>query len=166
MKVAFYLLVLVFCQRPYYCQADENRAPIKVTLCELAEKPDLYIGKMVQVKASVAGSNELWLRDIQTCSCYMRIIAVLTDNVKPRPDFETLKDENFKKFFEDLNKRMNVLATFEGQFEAVYTWQNKEQIWINGSKKKQKGFGKKGEYGGRIILHRVSDLLSRPIPRL
>ena len=167
MKITFYLITMfVFLHAPGFCQADCKGEPIKVTLCELAENPDQYIGKRVQVRAFVIGSDEIWLRDAQTCTCYMGIIAVLTDDTKPRPDFVTKKDESFKKFIDDLNRGMNVLATFEGRFEAVYTFQDKQQIWINGSKNKKKGFGKKGEYGGRIILHRISDVLSRPVPRL
>lgn len=168
MKIIFYLyiLTLILFHIPGFCQAEGKSEFIKTTLCELAEKPDQYIGKMVQVRAFVIGSDEIWLRDAQTCTCYMGIIAVLTDDTKPRPDFVTKKDESFKKFIDDLNRGMNVLATFEGRFEAVYTFQDKQQIWINGSKNKKKGFGKKGEYGGRIILHRISDVLSRPVPRL
>jgi hypothetical protein len=170
MKIAFQccLIILVFVQALGFCQAERDRMSIKVTLCELAKNPELYIGKMVEAKASVAG-NDLWIDDFEkksTCSNWMGVIVVLTENTKPKPDFDTLKDESLKKLFEDLRAGMNVQAIFEGRFEAVYAWQNQKQIWINGAGKKQKGFGKKEQYGGRIILYRVSDIVSRRRPRL
>jgi hypothetical protein len=170
MKITFYLyiLMLILFRTPGFCQDDGKSEPIKVTLCELAEKPDQYIGKMVQVRASVMG-NDLWIEDFEaksTCSSWMGIVVVLTNDIRPKPDFDTLIDENLKKFFDDFHKGMDVSVNFEGQFEAVYTWRDKKQIWINESKNKKKGFGKKGDYGGRIILHRISDVLSRPIPSL
>jgi hypothetical protein len=166
--VQFCLLTLVIAQALGFCQAERDNMPIKATLCELAKNPEQYIGKMVEVKASVAG-NDLWIDDFEnksTCGCWMGVIVVLTEKTKPNPDFDTVKDESFKRLFEDLRAGMDVQATFEGRFEAIYTWQNQKQICLSNAGKQQKGFGNKGQYGGRIILHRVSDIVSRRRPRL
>src|SRR5579872_2762111 len=83
----------------------------------------------------------------------------------PKPDFDVVRDESFNQLFDGLRKGMNVQATFEGRFEAVYSWQNHKQIWIGGTEGKSKGFAKKHQYGGRIVLRRVSDVLARRVPR-
>ncbi len=58
---------------------------------------------------------------------------------------------------------MKVQATFEGRFDAVYTRRNQKRVWVADGGDKSKGFGKKGQYGGRIVLHRVSEILARPL---
>lgn len=148
-------------------QAENQPATMKATLCDLAQHPEQYIGKMVEVRASVAG-NDLWIDDFEqkpACPSWMGVIVVLPEQVKPRVDFEVVRDDSFSQFFDDLRKGMNVQATFEGRFEALYIWRNQKQIWIGESREKSKGFGKKGQYGGRIVLHRVSDILARRVPR-
>jgi len=93
------------------------------------------------------------------------VILVLPEQVNPKPDFDVVRDESFNQLFDGLRKGMNVQATFEGRFEAVYSWQNHKQIWIGGTEGKSKGFAKKHQYGGRIVLRRVSDVLARRVPR-
>jgi hypothetical protein len=147
-------------------QSENERAPVKTTLCELAQHPEQYIGKMVKVRASVAG-NDLWIDDFEqapACTCWMGVIVVLPEQVKPKPHFDAVRDDSFNQLFADRHKSMNVRANFEGRFDAVYTWRNRKRIWIGESTEKQKGFGKKGQYGGRIVLYRVSDVLARPVP--
>ena len=99
------------------------------------------------------------------CPSWMGVILVLPEQVKPRADFDVVRDDPFNQLFAELRKGMNVQATFEGRFEAVYTWRNQKQVWIGEGQEKPKGFGKKGRYGGRIVLHCVSDILARPVPR-
>lgn len=148
-------------------QLKSEPAPVKATLCELAQHPEQYIGKMVEVRASVAG-NDLWIDDFEqkpACPSWMGVIVVLPEQVKPSADFDAVRDDSFTQFFDDLHKGMNVQATFEGRFEAVRSWRNQKQIWVGEAREKSKGFGKKGQYGGRIVLLRVSDILARHVPR-
>jgi hypothetical protein len=164
-RVCCLLLVII----PLDCpgQAENEPLAMKATLCDLAQHPEQYIGKMVKVRASVAG-NDLWIDDFEqkpACPSWMGVILVLPEQVKPKADFDVVRDEPFNQLFAELHKGMNVQATFEGRFEAVYTWRNQKQVWIGEGQEKSKGFGKKGQYGGRIVLHRVSDILARPMPR-
>jgi hypothetical protein len=164
-RVCCLLLVL----SPLACRGQAENPPVamKATLCDLAQHPEQYIGKMVEVRASVAG-NDLWIDDFEqkpACPSWMGVILVLPEQVKPKADFDTVRDDPFNQLFADLRKGMNVQATFEGRFEAVCTWSNQKQVWIGEGQEKSKGFGKKGQYGGRIVLHRVSDILARPVPR-
>lgn len=164
-RVCCVLLVLSGAASRGWCE-NESVAR-KATLCELAQRPEDYIGKMVEVRASVAG-KDLWIDDFEqkpACSSWMGVIVVLPEQVNPRVDFDAVRDDSFNRLFDERRKGKNVQATFEGRFEAVYTWTNQKQIWIGESKEKSKGFGKKGQYGGRIVLHRVSDILARPVPR-
>jgi hypothetical protein len=164
-RVCCLLFALVGAASRGWCE-DESVAT-KTTLCELAQHPEQYVGKMVEVRASVAG-NDLWIDDFEqkpACPSWMGVVVVLPDQVKPKADFDVVRDDSFNRLFAELRKGMNVQATFEGRFEAVYTWSNQKQIWIGQGKEKPKGFGKKGRYGGRIVLHRVSDILARPVPR-
>jgi hypothetical protein len=57
---------------------------------------------------------------------------------------------------------MNVIAIFEGRFEAVYTWTiDVFTLLRNGTRKGPAG----GRYGGRTVLCRVSDVLARYVNR-
>ncbi len=76
-----------------------------------------------------------------------------------------VRDKAFDRLFDALHDGTNVQATFSGRFEAVYTWKNQKQVWIGDSQIRRKGFGKKGQYGGRIVLFSVSNILARPVPR-
>jgi len=160
-------LLLVFGGAASSGWCENESVARKATLCELAQHPEEYIGKMVEVRASVAG-NDLWIDDFEqkpACSSWMGVIVVLPEQVKPRADFDAVRDDSFSRLFDELRKGKNVQATFEGRFEAVYTWTNQKRIRIGEGKEKSKGFGKKGQYGGRIVLHRVFDILARPVPR-
>ena len=148
-------------------EADAEPTAMRATLCDLAQRPEQYIGKLVEVPASVSG-NDLSIDDFEqkpACPSWMGVILVLPEQMKPKPDFDVVRDDPFNQFFADLRKGMNMQATFEGRFEAVYTWRNQKQVWIGEGGANRKGFGKRGQYGGRILLRRVSDLLARPVPR-
>jgi hypothetical protein len=159
-RICFLLVSLA-----WLCQAEDEPAHINATLCELAEHPEQYMGKMVRVRASAVG--DLSIDDFgqrPACQSWIGVILVLPEQVNPRADFDVIRDESFSQLFDDLRKGMNVQATFEGRFDAVYTWRDQKRVWIAGAVK-SKGFGKKGQFGGRIVLHRASDILARPVPR-
>jgi hypothetical protein len=146
---------------------DSGAAAERVSLCDLAQHPEQYNGKMIEVRASVA-SDELSIDDFEQkpgCSAWMGVLVVLPDQLKPKPGFDVIRDDAFNQFFEALHNGMNVQATFRGKFDAMYTWKDKKQVWIGNDQESQKGFGKKGQYGGRITLQSVSDILARPLSR-
>jgi len=74
-----------------------------------------------------------------------------------------VRDASFWEFCDKI-RSMNVQATFEGRFDAVYTWKEQKRVWV-ASAQHEKGFGKKGRYGGRIVLRSVSDVVAHHIPR-
>jgi len=52
-----------------------DQTPVKATLCSLAQHPEEFIGKTVEVRASVAG-NDLWIDDFEqkpACSSWMAL---------------------------------------------------------------------------------------------
>lgn len=146
-----------------------NQVPTtKTTLCELARNPELFNGKMIQVRASAMGRNikNLWIDDFEqkpACSAWMGVVVVLPEQITPKPEFDAVRDAIFQQFSQDING-MNVQATFEGRFDAAYTWKESKREWVAQSKNR-KGFGKGGQYGGRIVLSRVSDVVARYVPR-
>ena len=120
---------------------------------------------MIEVRASVTG-QDLWIHDVEqkiACSSWMGVLLVLPVQVTPRPAFDLIRNDAFDRLFEALHSGMNVQATFTGQFEAVYTLRNKKQVWVGEGHDRRKGFGKKGQYGGRIVLYCLSDVLARPL---
>jgi hypothetical protein len=138
-------------------------AAISASLCELSSYPDQYNGRVISVRASVAG-NPMSIDDFtEKCSSWMWVIVSLPDTLKPLPDIRLVRDRSLQELFDSLHGGMNVQATFEGRFEAAFTWHDKMRVAVAGSP--YRGFGKKYQYGGRLILHRVSDVLARPVPR-
>jgi hypothetical protein len=58
---------------------------------------------------------------------------------------------------------MNIVATFRGRFDPLFTWRNHKRERV--SQDQEKGFGKKHDYDGRIVLYCVADVLARRVPR-
>jgi hypothetical protein len=136
--------------------------PIKVTLCDLAEHPEQYAGKIVAVRASEMG-EDFWIEDFtnRDCSAYTPVIVVYPDQIKPDPGFDLVRDDAFNKFFEDVRKGMHVEATYEGRFDVAYVWRDHKRICVGS----EKGYGKEYKYGARVVLRRLSDVVSHPVPR-
>ncbi|HZT68780.1 MAG TPA: hypothetical protein VFC10_03390 [Terriglobia bacterium] len=155
----FCVLLLAFYTVLGRAHAEQENAPIKATLCELAEQPEKYAGKMVAVHASEMGKG-FWIEDFtnKACSSWAQVIVVYPDQVKPAPGFDLLRDDAFNKFFEEVRKGKNVEATYEGRFDVAYVWRNHKRIDVGSDK----GYGKKHRYGARIVLRRISDVVSRP----
>jgi hypothetical protein len=123
---------------------------------------------MVRVRASAMGVaiKDLWIDDFEqkpACTAWMGIIVVLPEQLKPKSGLDAVRDAAFQEFCGKI-RTMNVQATFEGRFEAIYTWKEHKRVWIASAQGK-KGFGKKGRYGGRIVLYRVSDVAAHYVPR-
>lgn len=139
--------------------ADQKSAPIKATLCELAEHPEQYAGKMVAVHASEMG-KDFWIEDFTniSCSSWTQVIVVYPDQIEPAPGFELVRDDAFNQFFEDVRKGQNVEATYEGRFDAAYVWRDHKRISVGTNK----GYGKKQKYGARIVLRSISEVVARP----
>jgi hypothetical protein len=93
----------------------------------------------------------------------MGVIMSFPEQIEPLPDVRLIRDASFYGLFDALHRGMNVQATFEGRFEAAFTWHDNKRIMVGN--RQQRGFGKKHEYGGRLILYRVSDVLARQVPR-
>ena len=163
----FTVAVLLISATRTFPQVPTEPLAVKVSLCQLAESPEVFNGKMVQVRASAMGRvlKDLWIDDFEqkpACSAWIGVIVVLPEQLKPQPNFDVVRDASFGQF-RDKIRDMNVQATFVGRFEAVYTWKEHKRIWVT-SAQNQKGFGKKARYGGRIVLHRVSDVAAHYVP--
>lgn len=142
--------------------AQTTKVPVEVTLCDLYQHPEEYIGRMVTVRGDVAG-NDLWIDAFnwQSCSSWMRVIVVFPKDVKPSPAFELMSDGSFKQLMDALYGRrpVNIDAKFEGRFDSVVVVRDGDRIRIGD------GYGKKRDYDGRIVLKRVSEVVVKPLPR-
>jgi hypothetical protein len=140
---------------------EDGVTPAKVTLCTLAEHPDHYAGRMISVRATEMGKN-FWIEDFtnKACSAYASVVVVYPEQVKPEPGFDLVRDDAFNKFFEEVRKGMHVEANYEGRFDVAYVWRDHKRMYIGS----ERGFGKKYEYGARVVLHRLSDVVSHPVP--
>jgi hypothetical protein len=146
-----------------HAQAGDKGVPLKATLCELYEHPEQYSGKMVSVRASVAG-NDLWIDSFEqkACPSWIQVVVVFPDQVKPEPGFGLVHDDSLTELLEGAHKGKGVQATFEGRFDAAFVWRDHKKISVGA----EAGYGKKHRYGGRIVLQRVSDVLVLPGSRL
>jgi hypothetical protein len=154
---------------------DSIREPEKrilvTTLCDLAERPQQYAGKVVSVRADFFGKKfgknsfeEFWIEDFETsqhCSAYLSIIVVSPDRVRPHPGFDLTKNRALQDFTNSVSKGLRVIATYTGRFDVAYVWRNQKRIQVGAVA----GFGAKGEYDGRIVLRQVSDVIARSVPR-
>ena len=134
---------------------------MNVSFCDLYEHPEDYIGRMVKVRGAVVG-KELWVDSFthQPCSSWMRIILILPKDAKPIPEFELVRDPSFEELDNALSGHpKNIEGTFEGQFHSVIVVRDGKRIRIG------EGYGKRRDYDGRIVLHRVSDVTVKSLPK-
>jgi len=149
-------------------RGQDGVKPTETTLCELYQHPEQYAGKMIKVRAgSVSGlSIEDMLHDSQAkpCPAYMRIIVVVPEQVKPVPAFQLVRDDSYWKLDEALDSPgpMRIDATYEGRFDAAFVWRNHKRIRVG--EDQVKGYGKKHEYDGRIVLRQVSEVWTMRLP--
>ena len=159
------LLLLCSCASCYGQHATNSA---EITLCDLYQRPELYAGKTIKVRGGSVSSLALenLLHDSQpvTCSAYMRIVVVLPDEVKPVPDFQLIRDDSYRKLQEALHGPgpIRIDATYEGRFDAAFTWRNGKRVRVG--QYDGEGFGNKRQYDGWIVLQRVSDVWSYPLP--
>jgi hypothetical protein len=148
------------------CGGQHVAGPIEVTLCDLYQHPEQYAGKMVKVRGAV-GRNDLSLDDFsETCPAYMRVIVVYPNRIKPSPGFELIRDKSFKQLEDAIYQQgpVHIDATFEGRFDAAFYWRDHKRIAVGQGQ--LKGYGKKHNYDGQIVLHQVSDVAAFSLPRL
>jgi hypothetical protein len=142
--------------------SQASTQPIEATLCDLYQHPDQYAGKMVRVRGTIAG-NDMWIDAFteKSCSSWMSVVLVFPKQVKPTPDFDLVKDDSFTKFEDAMYhpRPIHIEATFEGRFDSVITVQDGKRTTVG------KRYGKKHDHDGRIVLHRVSDVVARPLGR-
>jgi hypothetical protein len=145
-----------------FCWGQNAVKPVEATLCDLYQRPDEYAGKIVKVRGTIAG-NDMWIDAFtqKSCSSLMSIVVVFPKQVDPAPDFDLVRDDSFKEFEDAMyhSRPIRIEATFEGRFDSVVTMRDGRRAKVG------KGYGKKHEHDGRIVLHRVSDVLAKPLPR-
>jgi hypothetical protein len=134
------LALLLFCVVEVCSQTNESFA--RVTICELADHPEKFVGQTVVVRGWVARGKHLTLLDSEIPSgCRNDILALLLpEEVKPRPDFRIEKNEAFDRFQAALKERTHVEGSFQGRFD----------------------FTKGRKTAMRLILERVSELVVTP----
>lgn len=134
------------------CCAAGQEAALKVEICDLAQNPKDYAGKMVRVRGQV---NSGWTKPgkatgkftikqpFSSIRCVAQLVVVLPDKVRPKPDFEVRRDEAFEEFEKALRTSMTIEATFLGQFQSAATG-------------KQSGAARRAVL--TLVLDRVSDV--------
>jgi hypothetical protein len=149
-------------------QSQSEGAPLKVTICDLYNDPQKYAGKMIEVRATIAGYRDPKLEQPafapqEPCgaSGYMSIGLELPQNVRPKPEFDLIRDEAFQKYAEALQKPIRIEATLEGRFDPTFIWKNHKRERVG----EGEGYGKKHSEDGRLVLHKVSDVETKYIPR-
>lgn len=148
-------------------QSQNGGTPVKVTICDLYTDPQKYAGKMIEVRATI-GNRDLRIerptftpQDSCAASGYMSIGLELPQNVRPKPDFDLIRDESFQKYAEALQKLVRVEATLEGRFDPTFIWRNHKRERVG----EGDGYGKKHSEDGRLVLHKMSDVETKYIPR-
>jgi hypothetical protein len=91
----------------------------------------------------------------------MRIIVVFPEEIKPTPDFDLVRNVSLEQLNNALRDRIpnHIEATFEGRFDSVVVVREGKRIEI------AEGYGSKRDYQGRIVLHQVSDVIAKRLPR-
>ena len=93
--------------------AQEVEKPIPLTMCELFEHPEQYVGKTVKVRGASVGA-ELWVGNatmsgpVKNCSAWLNVIVVFPRQVSPTPGFDVVRDESLIKLENAINHYMRI----------------------------------------------------------
>ena len=164
---------MLFCVLMFFGSVDRAQPrsetePLKTTMCDLYKDPQMYAGKVIEVRATIVGyrapeiTQPAFLpQEPCLASGYMRIALELPQNVQPKPAFDLVSDESFQKYQAALQKPMRVEATLEGRFDPAFIWENHKRVRIG----EGKGYGKNHSADGRLVLRKMSDVSTRYMPR-
>ena len=151
------------------CWAQDTVKPIETTLCQLYQDSEQYAGKIIKVRAGSVSDlhieNTLHDSPAERCPAYMRIVVVFPEQVTPAPGFKLIRDESYRKLEEALHSPgpIHIDATYEGRFDAAFVWRDQKRISVG--QNQIKGYGSKHQYDGRIVLHQVSDVWTKRLPK-
>lgn len=166
-RVTYAVVLLLACCR--LCLGQDTPKSLEATLCDLYQHPEQYAGKMIKVRGGSVSDlrigNILHDSHPEPCPAYMRLVVVFPDQVQPAPAFQLVRDESYKKLEEALNSTgaVHIDATYEGRFDAAFLWRDHKRIKVGQAG--VKGYGKKHEYDGRLVLRKVSDVWTKPLPQ-
>jgi hypothetical protein len=174
--------VLATCAAALPSQVDANLAaagsvsaagpqPVRTTLCELAASPELFQGRVVEIRAIVqTGLATNLLRD-DTCATFIWLSGL---DPTAEGTGETLrKDRQFRKMQEYLDKKYQpktgpacsrcplykVTATVVGRFEHVRKGSSDPKAAA------VEGFGYMHSYDSQLVLFAVSNVVAETIDR-
>lgn len=150
-------------------QPPDATNPIPVTVCQLFEHPEHYIGKMIKVRGASVGAR-IWLSnaisDGSVCSAWLDVVVLFPAQVSLTSDLDVVRDESLKKLEGAINSRgMHIEATYEGRFEFLYEIRGGKRVNLTTGKQERKRVGRMSFYDARIVLHKVSDVVAFPLPR-
>jgi hypothetical protein len=111
-----------------YCAAGQEKAPLTVEICDLAQSPNEYAGKIVRVRGQVSSGwmkpgkaiKEFTIKQLfSSTRCLAQLPVVLPDRASPKPEFEVRRDEAYERFEKALGSSMTIEATFQGHLQAT-----------------------------------------------
>ena len=130
--------------------ADEIEKPLKVDYCTVAENPQLYDGKVIEIHASqVKLKKNEW--GLDSGICLSVFLLVLPKDINPPPQFAIKETPALTELLESRNEmRASVRADFIGRFD-----------WAGTDKKKRFGRSKESM---RFVLQSVSNPIKVILP--
>ena len=143
------LLLLAFITISLNSFADDMEKPLKVDLCTVAENPQLYDGKMIEINASqIRLKKNEWGLDGDICLPVFLLVLPL--EVSPMPKFTHERTSAFDELFSVRGERATFRANFIGRFD-----------WAGTDKKKLFGRSKQSM---RLVLKSVSNPMKIMLP--
>jgi len=152
-------------------KADE---PIKTTLCELVKEPELFNGKVVQVRAIVVYGFEASLLRDESCSADIWLAAGFSVNLtlpgggqKPSdPPVTLTEDSEYRKMGEYLSKNYKTCPycpLYTVTVNAIGRFDHIEKLRTDPKDRRYVGFGHMNGYESQLVLQFVSDVVAKPI---
>jgi hypothetical protein len=162
------LLLLVAC--PPLLAGQTDGSVLKTTICAIADKPNLFDGRLVQITATYGGSFEGSYLSDPACSKSVwfttpdgvATLAVITIGSSypqvAKPKFELLRDKDYKEFTafayatgENFLPEYTVKATFVGRIDHCKNFKILDSGFGN-------GFGQMGRSELQFVLRSVSNV--------
>jgi hypothetical protein len=129
--------------------ADETETPLKVDFCDVAENPQLYDGKVIEINARQIRlkKNEWGLRGN---ICLPPFFLVFPEDISPKPPFILERTDAINELIASRNERAAFRADFVGRFD-----------WAGTDKKNRFGRSKESM---RFVLQSISNPIKIILP--
>lgn len=154
MRIVVTLVVAIMMGSPV---SAEPAKPVKTSVCDLVKHSEKFAGKFVELRAELILARGALMLTEPGCT-NIPFVEPSEEDVKPKPAFQLVEDENWRKLESSLSFLVpsptggigRIFATIEGRFDWAFQLRRGRRVRV------AQGYGHAALFDSRLVVHRVS----------